>query len=205
MHDIGTNPAPIRTRKSLYSRMGNPSTHSKLLPVFSIGCGTISVVIVLSCIALYMRSQIRYTVIGPTDLATGIRIEYTVSSRYIRKIDTEYKSKHRNHDAFTDWQYTPSSPSPFMQWLRKNILGSSDTALESESSSTITQTSSKHVKMAGWYVDSQGYVRVDLNHSPGTIIMASVASQEDRMVGDCPTTLVVEDSDLIADGHPNQY
>jgi len=124
---------------------------------------------------------------------------------YIRKRDDEDKAKHPNHDAFVAWQYTPSSPSPWIQWLRENILrGPAASLSESEGSSTITQSSSKHVEMAGWFVDSSGYVSIDLRRSQG-ITMAAVASQEYRMVGDCSTTLVVEDSDLIDNGHPYQY
>lgn len=59
------------------------------------------------------------------------------------------------------------------------------------------------MNMAGWYVNAGGYVRVDLRRAPGT--MASVASQEYKLIDGCSTTLIVEDSDLIVNGHPCQY
>jgi hypothetical protein len=173
---------------------------------FLVGCGAIVVFLVVSPIAIYLRSQARYTVIGPTDPVTGIRIEYTVSPRYIRKPDDKDNSTRGNHDTFADWQYTPSSslPSPFMQWLRVNILKHLDATMsETEGQSTITQTSSKHAELAGWFVDPQGFVRVDLKRASG-MVMAVVASQEPKMVGDCPTTLVVEDRDIVVSGHPLQ-
>jgi hypothetical protein len=47
---------------------------------------------------------------------------------------------------------------------------------------------------------------IDLSrHSPKKIVLADVVSQEYKMVGDCPTTLVVEDGDLIVNGHSNQF
>jgi hypothetical protein len=173
--------------------------------VVPIGACAILASIVLYSAVLCMRLQTRYTVIGTTDPATGVRIEYTVSSRYRQKRDETDKSTSRVHDAFTDWQFTPSSPPPWMRWFYKNVLKNSEAALSDlEGSSDVTQTNSKRTTMAGWYVDTQGYVRVDLKGTQ-ELVMAAVASQECRMVGDCPTTLVIEDSDISVNGHSMQY
>ena len=184
----------------------NRNDHRRGRRVSLVGCGVIAVVSVFCCVA-YIKSALRYTVIGPTDPATGIRIQYTVSSSYIRKRDDADKPQRRNRDAFQDWQYTPASPSPLLRWLSAHLPKGRATALELEDSGPITQTSSKHAKMGGGYVNPRGYVSVDLKRAraAGTFIIAGVASQEYKMVGDCPTTLVVEDGDIVANGHAMQY
>lgn len=35
--------------------------------------------------------------------------------------------------------------------------------------------------------------------------MAAVDSEEPRMIRGCPTNLVIENGDLVDNGHPNQY
>jgi len=171
---------------------------------FALGGCAISIVLVLGGLGIYLKSLARYTVVGPTDPATGIRIEFTVSSRYVRTISDDRaddRPKRRN-DGFQDWKYTSRASSPWMNWLRTKILREPpDTQEEAEG---FSQSSSKHTEIAGWFVDSRGFVSVDLKRVP-RMVMAAVDSQQYKMVGDCPTTMLVEDSDLVVYGHPMQY
>lgn len=74
-----------------------------------IGTGVIVCLVVCVTGLLPARWHTRYTVIGPTDPATGIRIEYTASSHYRREMDRADAQPH-NHDGFEDSSYFPKPP-----------------------------------------------------------------------------------------------
>ena len=93
--------------------------HRWIRRVFAVG-GVVSVAIVC-CIGFYSKPLDRYAVIGPPNPQTGIRIEFTVSSRYIREIDKGAPSI-LPKDTGRDWHYTPSPSSPAMNWLRAAII-----------------------------------------------------------------------------------
>lgn len=53
-------------------------------------------------------------------------------------------------------------------------------------------------------MDSRGYVRIDMKREK-KIIMGGVNKQESREVNGCPTTFVIEDSDIVVNDHVMQY
>jgi hypothetical protein len=141
----------------------------------------------------------RFAVVGTTDPETGIRIEYSVSSRYTKEIDKEYSTQNKNHDSFVDWKFTSQPARKTTGETHSNTPRSRYVAPVSDfgSEDPITQSSSKHCKMSGWYLDPQGFQSVDLKREKKMIVMAEVVSQERKMVGNCPTNVVVEDLDLV--------
>lgn len=89
---------------------------------------------------LSMRGRERYTVIGPTDPATGIRIEYTVSAHYRRERDTEGAKRYKN-DGFEAWNYTPKPPPAMLRWYYEKILKRPiDSVWESKDNDSFEQT-----------------------------------------------------------------
>jgi hypothetical protein len=69
----------------------------------------------------------------------------------------------------------------------------------------LQQTSSKHAKMSGLYVNNRGFPSVNLDRERKIIVMAFVMFQEYKLINGCPTTLVIENGSLVVNGHSNQY
>jgi hypothetical protein len=166
-----------------------------------IGCGTIAAVVALSFALIAAHWQSRYLVKTPVDRGTGIGIEYSISSRYQQHVDDEAESRHNKHDGVRDWEFSPSTRSPLERWIFDHIPGRLKPLADSDGGGPISQTCSLHSGMTGLHTDTKGFVTIDGIQ----LTLASVVSQEYKMIGDCPTTLVIEDSDLIINGHPMQY
>jgi hypothetical protein len=121
--------------------------------------GALAAIALVYVIAGYINSHLRYTVLGKVDPASGMRIQYTVSSHY-RKIPIPESdiSPERILDA---WTYRPPKLPRAVQWVFATILRRkaplSNTFPASWGPGTITQTSNQPGGAAAIDADGDGY------------------------------------------------
>ncbi len=170
--------------------------------VLAIVLTALCIIASFGCLIIFQVSAARYTVLGPVDSATGIRIEYTVSSRFAMARDRgDPDDKPRKDDAFPPLRFTLKPESPYAVWVDSHILRrpTAQAALLGGSEHSFTQTSSEHEEMSDWHVGPDGFVTIESN---GQFRFFSLRSQDKQLVGGCPTTFVTEARDLVVNGHP---
>ncbi len=165
---------------------------------FAIVLTTLCIIASFCCLIIYQVSASRYTVIGPVDPASGIRIEYTVSSRYAMAIvHGDPDDKLRKDYAFPALEFTPKPEPPLAAWVKTHIWRPAAEA-ESLDATLFTQSSSKNAEMYGWQVGKNGFVTVKESKLP---MIFPIVLQDKRLVNGCPTTLVAEASHLGVNDH----
>jgi hypothetical protein len=157
------------------------------------------IVIAISAFITIRVAEARRWVVGPADPKTGTRICYSVSPLYAKQpmLDDQPIG---GKDLAEGFIYTYRTPPHFIKWLTDHGLYKSG---HQGHYNGITFAASDQPMMSDWAVDKNEFV--DINNRADDVRLFSVVSQEKRLVDGCPTTLIVENLDLItADGRPAQ-
>lgn len=162
--------------------------------------GLLLVVLGLCVLSYEVVSHSRYRVIGKTDPATGYRIEYTVSSRYRKSVDSDMST---DSEMIEEWDYRASPPPQVVQWLYKHILRVSSPGRSPRTHdplNSIIQFTYRGTFIPDTMVDADGYIHLDTKGS-GTI-----ASKEQMRVSGCPAAwYAINVPDTFGANQPVRY
>jgi len=166
---------------------------------FRVGCASATIIISTSTIFVLHAAEARRWVIGPADPKTGTRIRYSISPEYEKKpIPDEVIGG--DQSVAERFRYWPGTPPGFVQWLEDHRLFRSGRESQGDG---LTFVASVLPATDGWRVDKDGFVENDVRRA-GSKAISRVVSQEKRLVAGCPTTLLVEDLEIVGSGYPAQ-
>jgi hypothetical protein len=170
-----------------------PTSRSRKRP-FCIGCAMSLVFVAAWAIYFLHAAESRQWVVGPADPKTGTRIRYQISSRYSRR--PPYQAAANNNSIYHQFEYVRRAPPQYVRWLKAHGMyfrggrASGDGVIVVADIRPLTE---------GWGSDADGFVDMDARRVTGAITF-SVQSEEKRLVGGCPTTVIVLDQKTIVNG-----